>query len=1130
MVLDNTLSQPFQYVPPTIGEVVGGVISIKTWPCNKTRQRVILWRDIRQVFPDAKYIILGATALSFLVDENLEPLLPLRIVEHPGVILGVVSDIYKGKDNTSTKSDVPQGLPASDYAPSTLPQYSVSDPANTNAQSEPATSTSISDYLVDISVREHGTLTSLRHNNGDHVTTDGEECGLRTVDTTFFGVFLTLPDAAQKAFCTYNQMYCTFLQSVNAGRIVQAASVARDMEVMLGELSAEKKRNMALENQLSQMQREMDQVRGLMLERRQTVLERLSAIQTRAQALFKTSLGEASGKGLRLFVVIPMTNGARHTFGGPYSKQFRVFFLCGCKAYRQNDGKTLQEIHLSDHEGYALTDPAEFFTKYGSHVLTMMELVKYGFTSERIIIPPSTNFRLVQGNKALRKHPRLATNTVDFLVEEMINDLQGHIKSRPEAEVQNDMDWDQMQAYLDIKDEDCSLGNLTPEACSNGSLTWICAAHRHRSFRQSHTQQLQNLVKMYNGSFDMQQRKIEVGITSRDKASRFYAALANACGIWDLDVTLNWNATMEDFETLAIAIASSSIIRLTINCVMLAGIVHGTVRKGLRFHPVIQLMFNDRIQYLHLKNFDEFFSSVGEVPLLMTPSLRALSVNGELSLDGMPEKACLIHILENCPWLEELTLSCCTFREIFRRMTAAATNLERFRALTLVSHNARLICQFKDCEMQGVEARIQSLGTLKSDDREFLQEAHLTDLHWEEVTSNVIALCLNIRRFLYSNQKLSHFYLTTTADNYYAAVRVFTSVQDDPALQNCLLQQAILRAYHPEDGHDNLSQTDDDEDEGKEGQRQSGDVISLALNYEQIDHRFQVNMAIDMSLWNSALDKRMVLQLFEHCGASFRSLVTNSSFCNNHANLLHDAIVKNGSSQLATLVLNPLALTFDGLHWVEQILARSPLLKNFSLHLEHMGKNLFQQEKVQQLLYDYRDRLTGLTVELRDTWFWMWLPSFLAECFRRQALSKLESLAIVCTMPHYIDRDDVQSTTFSIETDSSSLGDERSIDRNHLKEVELQGLYLAPEEWGSIVDNMNFELLTELSFEPSNFPWTKVRHLVMQTADPNAPLPEALSRYNTPTVAWEIRRIIELIINAPKVKVNVNVNIRLILG
>ncbi|KAI8350803.1 hypothetical protein B0O80DRAFT_127219 [Mortierella sp. GBAus27b] len=84
-IMDRPLTQEFRAHTST------NVISIPTRQDTKSGQRVVRWQDIQRCFENAKGLVIGEDAVLFLTDEDLQDLVPPRIVHHPGVIIEVLT-------------------------------------------------------------------------------------------------------------------------------------------------------------------------------------------------------------------------------------------------------------------------------------------------------------------------------------------------------------------------------------------------------------------------------------------------------------------------------------------------------------------------------------------------------------------------------------------------------------------------------------------------------------------------------------------------------------------------------------------------------------------------------------------------------------------------------------------------------------------------------------------------------------------------------------------------------------------------------------------------------------------------------------------------------------------------------
>ncbi|KAF9979997.1 hypothetical protein BGZ65_005701, partial [Modicella reniformis] len=68
------------------------VANIPTVIDLKTGRPIILWRYIQAAFEKAKAILNGDSLVSFMIDENNNEVIPLRIAYHPGIVLDVIME------------------------------------------------------------------------------------------------------------------------------------------------------------------------------------------------------------------------------------------------------------------------------------------------------------------------------------------------------------------------------------------------------------------------------------------------------------------------------------------------------------------------------------------------------------------------------------------------------------------------------------------------------------------------------------------------------------------------------------------------------------------------------------------------------------------------------------------------------------------------------------------------------------------------------------------------------------------------------------------------------------------------------------------------------------------------------
>lgn len=156
----------------------------------------------------------------------------------------------------------------------------------------------------------------------------------------------------------------------------------------------------------------------------QQTLDRLAMIQNRVQAVLTQTYELHEYSIPRLFIILPKVTRRRDRILKPFVYQFRLYFLCECGAHTMSENsKTQHEIHLANHEGYGLDKSTEFFEKYGTYVLTLIYMVKYGIMAADLVVPPLRKLQIMEGLDMTQKHLDNLKN-IGPLVDDAINFLQ----------------------------------------------------------------------------------------------------------------------------------------------------------------------------------------------------------------------------------------------------------------------------------------------------------------------------------------------------------------------------------------------------------------------------------------------------------------------------------------------------------------------------------------------------------------------------------------------------------------------------------------------------------------------------------------------------------------------------------
>ncbi|KAF9347483.1 hypothetical protein BGX34_003105, partial [Mortierella sp. NVP85] len=526
--------------------LTGDVADIPTLIDLKTGNRIVLLRDIQSVFENAKTVWDGRSLVPLLTDENLEQITPLRIAYHPDAVLEVLVENHPQASVTKEASSLVNATHVQGE-----PQDCNTDDNNSHFQ--PATN--LSTDMCPLT----RTVTSLGITN------------TKTDNHSLIMYLAGMPENAGLPLSESNRLSNSYFNAIMSGQEMQAASIKQSIDVHFDRLQIEMDKNKELQVQLlhtqqemQQLQKSMDEKQDRVLDMQQQALDRLAIIQNKVQALLVQTYELHEYPIPRLFIVLPKDTGLGEKLTHLFSHQFRLYFLCECGIHTMTENsKVRHEIHLAKHDGYDLERPTEFFERYGSYVLTLMHMIKYGITVAGFVVPPLASSGLVNGIDNFQKHLD-HVNDIAPLVDDTIKFLNG-IKNNTDqdeelyeghtdldqVEALEGADLRQLESYLKVKDQGRILGNLYRIVTQEGHVKWVCFDHYRATYHESTVQQLRDVIDINKGTFIEEIGRIEITITSSVLARQFYQALVNARGIQELEVTLEWDASMDDLRSLA---------------------------------------------------------------------------------------------------------------------------------------------------------------------------------------------------------------------------------------------------------------------------------------------------------------------------------------------------------------------------------------------------------------------------------------------------------------------------------------------------------------------------------------------------------------------------------------------------
>ncbi|KAF9931652.1 hypothetical protein BGZ65_004788 [Modicella reniformis] len=1045
----NQLSQAFRVRSPP-GSTSSETISIPTHQDSRTGRQVVRWKDILQYFESAKGVMNGEDAILFLTDEDLEDLVPLRIAHHPGVILDVVI------------GNSEQGESGRDVLNMTTAGAAIDVDKACIQFPEGCTTTDISLLTRDVAMLD----------------TSG--------DQSIVMYSRDMSKEARLSLLSYNQLYSSCFQAIMSGQATQAADIKQSMDQHFDRLQVEMDKNKALQEQLVQMQQQMEikqqqmqllqeHTRGQLLEKQQQMqelqqkmnekqdhilqmqqrtLDRLAVIQTRIQALAIQTYELHEYPIPRLFIVLPKTMRLRDKLAKPFAEQFRLYFLCECGAHTMSeDSKILHEIHLAKHEGYDLDKPTEFFEKYGSYVLTLMYMIKYGIVAAGLIVPPLANTKILDGLDMAKESLKCLEKDIGPLVDDTIRFLQDiktnttidselateHTES-DKLEVLEGADLRQLESYLKVKDEGRVLGNLYRIVTPEGHVKWVCFDHYRSNYRKSAIQQLRDVVEANHGKFIEETGRIEIKIVSSTLAKQFYDAMVKARGIQELEVTLGWDAIMDDLRAFADSITKANVIRLTMDGSYFKGPALDVVNRNRRFDPLLQVASNGRIQSFRLRSFDKFFSRVNDDSLATAPKLRVLSIEPEIPFTEKTAKSYFSGFLERCPSLKTLELKLHHQYSISKATAFILNKLHQLESLVIDCGRLSVTASVLKGKVEDMTMTIVRLCDLNSDDLKLVEQGP-TQLAIEYTPQTVDEDRLVM--ILHQNSGLSRLQIGCLEERSLTIINLVISTR-----ATILKEQGFscLRTFELMDEKLTPFRT---------GPFNDKTHIQSRLSFTKDSADFDMRTWIRLQDATSITNEHVVWDFIHQYGWSVVCLMAPWTFNNDLIAVLDDVTKKRGSQ-------------LEG-----QVAAAGLLLKRYEKTLYYLG-------------------LYGNSIE-------HWLPKVALSSTIGRNFPKLETFGLVADFKSGVPPACVpwiammvSAPTLGRELDSPSQLSSQGSDTQQqphdktgalgpwmsLKHIALQRVLFQPEDWRTVIEAMDFSMLEHLDFKGTNFSQEQLKTLI----------------------------------------------------
>ncbi|KAG9068446.1 hypothetical protein KI688_010715 [Linnemannia hyalina] len=499
---------------------------------------------------------------------------------------------------------------------------------------------------------------------------------------------------AQTMLLTSSPRLLDFETSARSGVIAKADAIVQGnlviqqgIQVIQAELKenfpalrSEIARNTALQQDLAIVQQEMLKLQERSIRMQQEALDRLALIQNKVAAIMTQNYELHEYPIPRLFIVLPkesisMTEILGRGIKNLFADQFTLYFLCECGEHTKSvDGQPTNlnlkhEIHIARHEGYDIDRPTEFFDKYESYILTLLQMLKYGVTIAGVVVPPLGHLNIVDAVEGTLGGINTVLQDLGPKVDSSIAYIEGligahsHLVSYDSCSTSTGLgglealegaDLRQLESFLKTKDEGRVLGNLYRIVTSDGHVKWVCLDHYHENYRAKSTQDLRDAVQAAeDGLYDEATGSVRVELRTPIAARSFYSVLTYSRSVQCLNITLCWAPSRQDLRDLGDTIKSTNIVEITIRKSPSGTPLSDVFNRGRRLDPLLQMMSGGNIQSFRLWGWDEgFLECSGILPTTFT--VRRLHIWHEKNwLKSIPR---LISTLQASSLLSELTV------------------------------------------------------------------------------------------------------------------------------------------------------------------------------------------------------------------------------------------------------------------------------------------------------------------------------------------------------------------------------------------------------------------------------------------------------------------------------------------
>ncbi|KAG0217867.1 hypothetical protein BGX33_009299 [Mortierella sp. NVP41] len=673
------------------------VVKIETYFHEETGQHLVDWDDVTDAFPNVTCVMNGPIVVSRAKDSRRKAIEPRCIKYHHDIVLEVViGDVFSPEvdsilspppiPRTATPDiqlnvHVPVTLGSQNYLQLITPESNQPNPVQqyrcaTGGESTPCLAPwhssataqdgnrimEIGDDMESLHLTNHSSQSSQTAINVYNNTTALHSDPDVTCDIPLTAIATAIANTESAGTFIHTEYLLQRMESkvqsvehfIREGQLLQARVVQQEVESIKQEMTQyheklqnEVAKNTNLQNELNKTAKRILELQEVALDTdkrmlllQQQAMDRLALILNKATAILTQTYELHEFPIPRLFIILPKEDiTKREKIGTMFVKRFRLYFLCECGEHTKPiDGipSTLShDIHLARHDGYDLDRPNEFFAKYGSYVLALLQMLKYGVVAAGMVVPALNSLKISDGLAVAEAGLKVVEKSLAPRVDSAIEYFQGLTAAQDgvskelgnansNASLEDPTTINQLEglegadlrhlgSFLKISDEGKVLGNLYRTVTPKGHVKWVCLDHYRESYGAAALQGFKESVELINGQYDQRTGRVTVRLASTEQARLFYTLLLSTRLVHELELTLDWNTTFEDLRTLKNVMQQSNIFHLGLDLCGKTGPTSDFVYRSRRSEPLVQIMASGKIHTMILRNVTGFLSQTKEL-------------------------------------------------------------------------------------------------------------------------------------------------------------------------------------------------------------------------------------------------------------------------------------------------------------------------------------------------------------------------------------------------------------------------------------------------------------------------------------------------------------------------------------